>query len=222
MADSQSNTVDSPNMDASAAASNSDQEQTLHFSGKRVGIQAGHWQTADAPAELASLRSATGASAGGYNEVDLNVKIAKQVAAILEQQGIQVDLLPTTVPVKYQADAFVSLHSDAAGSTAHGFKAARSSRSLIPTKDDALVNSLYSKYGEVTGLPTNGAITTNMTGYYAFYTTKRQYTVAATTPSAIIEMGFLTNTSDRKLMVNQSDTVAQGIAQGIMDFLSKQ
>ena len=33
--------------------------------------------------------------------------IAQQTKAILEDAGIQVDLLPTTIPVRYRAQAFV-------------------------------------------------------------------------------------------------------------------
>lgn len=196
------------------------QPQPSPFSGKRVGLQAGHWQTANAPAELASLRSSTGASAAGYREVDLNLKIARLVAGILESKGIEVDVLPTTLPVKYQADAFVAIHADAAGSAARGYKIARSGRSAIPAQDDALVSSLYSAYGKATGLPTNGDFTDAMRYYYAFTSSRLQHTVAAITPAAIVEMGYLTNALDRSLMVNSSDRVAQGIAQGILDFLS--
>jgi hypothetical protein len=187
---------------------------------KRVGIQAGHWLTADAPDELASLRTSTGAEAAGYREVDLNLKIANLVADILRGKGIQVDVLPTTIPVKYQADAFVAIHSDADGSAARGFKIARNGRSLIPAQDDALMQSLYSAYGKITGLPTSDAITSAMRYYYAFSAARREHTVADNTPAAIVEMGYLTNSRDRNLMLDSSDVVANGIAQGILDFLN--
>jgi len=58
--------------------------------------------------------------------------------------------------------------------------------------------------------------------YYAFNNSRLQHTVASTTPAAIFEAGFLTNSADRSYLVNQTDEVAQGIAQGITDFLSAQ
>lgn len=64
----------------------------------RVGIQAGHWKTSELPTELASLRTSTGASGSGWREVDINLDIAKRVVALLEQQGVQTDLIPSTVP----------------------------------------------------------------------------------------------------------------------------
>src|SRR5690242_6750597 len=49
----------------------------------RVGLQVGHWKAAELPDELAALRSQNGASAAGVNEVDVNLAIARQVAALL-------------------------------------------------------------------------------------------------------------------------------------------
>src|SRR5262245_12401355 len=78
----------------------------------RVGLQVGHWQAEELPDELAVLRAERGASAGGYNEVDVNFAIAQQVAAILTARGIAVDILPATIPPGYTADAFVAIHCD--------------------------------------------------------------------------------------------------------------
>jgi hypothetical protein len=182
----------------------------------------GHWQCANLPAEFASLRTSTGGSSAGYQEVDLNLKIARLTAPLLEAQGIKVDIIPSTVPVKYQADAFVAIHGDANDiSGPRGFKLARSGRSPIPTKDDALVAALYAEYGGVTGLPRSKAITNDMVYYYAF-NSGASHTVAATTPSAIMEMGYLSNPTDRALMLNSSNVVADGIARGIIAFLAGQ
>ena len=200
-----------------------EQSQLPSLVGKRVGLQVGHWQCADLPSELASLRSSTGASSGGYREVDLNLKVAQLVADILRQQGIQVDVLPATIPVKYKADAFVAIHADAnASSRPRGFKAARSPRSLIPAKDDALVAALYDEYIAATGFPRSTAITNNMLYYYAFASSRIQHSVDGATPAAIVETGYLTNPTDRALMLNSTDVVASGIARGIMRFLSGQ
>ncbi|MGQ9677280.1 MAG: N-acetylmuramoyl-L-alanine amidase [Chloroflexota bacterium] len=197
-------------------------EQSPPLAGKRVGLQVGHWKCDELPAELASLRRSTGGSGGGYREVDVNLKVARLVADILDDYGIQVDVLPATVPPKYKADAFVAIHADANNSSApRGFKAARSNRSSIPTRDDALVKALYAEYLAATGLPRSSAITNNMLYYYAF-SGQGTYTVASTTPSAIVEMGYLTNPLDRALMVNSPNVVASGIARGILRFLNGQ
>ncbi len=200
-----------------------EQPEPPSLAGKRVGLQVGHWQCADLPSELASLRSSTGGSGGGYREVDLNLKVAQSVADILQQQGIQVDVMPATVPVKYKADAFVAIHADAnASSRPRGFKAARSPRSSIPTQDDALVASLYAEYASATGFPRSTAITNNMLYYYAFASSRIDHTVDALTPAAIIEIGYLTNPTDRAFIVNSTNVVAAGVARGILQFLTEQ
>lgn len=192
--------------------------------GKRVGLQVGHWQCANLPAEFASLRRSTGGSGGGYQEVDVNLKVARLVATILEQNGVYVDLLPATVPVKYQADAFVAIHCDANSSSGpRGFKAARSGRSAIPNVDDALVKAIYDDYIAATGFPRSSAITNNMLYYYSFNSNRsNSHTVASTTPAAIVELGYLTNPIDRAVIVNSTEIVADGLARGILSFLNSQ
>src|SRR5215204_4658974 len=70
----------------------------------RVGIQAGHWKAAEAPDELRSLRTQTGAYYGGRSEWVLNLDIARRTAEILRAQGVVVDVWPVTIPTGYQAD----------------------------------------------------------------------------------------------------------------------
>ena len=187
-----------------------------------VGIQAGHWQEADMPDELASLRGQTGAEGNGWREVDINLSVANGVAALLRQAGIVVDVLPATVPVGYKADAFLAIHGDANSNTSiSGFKMARADWSKIPRRDDALIASVSAEYQAATGLPQNPAtVTDDMREYYAFNWMHLQHAVAPTTPSAIIELGFLTTPSDRNLILQHQDRVDSGIAKGIIRFLT--
>jgi hypothetical protein len=82
------------------------------LSGKRVGLQIGHWEAEQLPAEQAHLRDNPGAEDNGVSERDLNAALARLVADALTAQGARVDLLPATVPPGYVADAFVSIHAD--------------------------------------------------------------------------------------------------------------
>ena len=188
----------------------------------RVGIQAGHWKNSELPAELAGLRGSTGAAGNGWREVDINLDIARRVAALLEKENVQVDLIPATVPPDYKADAFVSLHGDANSNTSlSGYKLARSRRSSIPAIDGALLAAISEEYAKATGLKEHRAtITINMTAYYSFAHPGIKHTVAPTTPSVILEMGFLTTLGDRKLLMEQPDRAAEGIAKGILKFLA--
>lgn len=187
----------------------------------RVGIQAGHWLTEDVPPSLWRLVEQTGTQWGDVREVDINLDVAKRVARILEGRGIVVDILPTTIPPGYVADAFVALHADGdgAGGTT-GYKLAHGAR-RTPYEDD-LVASLREHYAAATGLPYDSDplhYTLNMSSYYAFNWQRVSYATSPFTPSAIVEMGFVSNDGDRELLTERADVVAAGIAEGIVRFL---
>ncbi len=189
----------------------------------RVGIQVGHWRSPELPPELAALRGSQGSRTAGAVEVEVNLAIARRLSAALLQKNIQSDILPATVPPGYRAGAFVALHCDwSSRATASGLKVARSRYSLIPAQDDRLLQLLYASYGQATGLAPEWNLTRNMTGYYAFNRSLFQSSVAAQTPSVIIEMGFLTNQHDSLILLTQPDNVAQGIASGLETFLAEQ
>ncbi len=187
----------------------------------RVGIQAGHAQTYDAPDELQTLRGSVGAFEGDWDEFIVNQEIANRVAAILKGNGVAVDLLPTTVPSHYKAGAFVALHSDAWNDRKlSGFKATRGEWSTDKRRDDVLVADIVSEYAAGTGLPEDRAtISDNMMEYYAFNYKKYEHAVDPSTPAAILEMGFLTNDGDRGVLQGQQDRVASAVAAGVMRFL---
>ncbi|HZR99429.1 MAG TPA: N-acetylmuramoyl-L-alanine amidase [Chloroflexota bacterium] len=189
---------------------------------KRVGLQVGHWGTESLPTELEHLRAAGGgAMGGGYTEVQINYDLAQRTAALLRTRGVEVDLLAATVPVDYQADAFLAIHADGdARGVLSGYKVARSPLSLIPAWDDALVGWLYAEYARHTGLPRDDDhITRRMQFYYAFNNRRYYYAVAPSTPAAIIETGFVTSAADRALLVGAPDRAAAGLAAGLLGFL---
>lgn len=186
----------------------------------RVGVQVGHWKSNELPEELARLRTSTGAFAGGYSEAQVNLDIAQRVAPVLHAQGILVDILPATIPPGYDADAFIAIHADGSrSSAARGYKLATPWRTSRASQH--LLDVLSAEYATATGLPQDFRITTNMRGYYAFSYRRHEHAIAKTTPAVIIEMGFLTNATDRALMTRTPDRVAQGIANGILRYLNE-
>jgi len=187
----------------------------------RVGIQAGHWKIDELPAEQVRLRGDTGAQWGALREADVNLAIARQVAVQLEKAGIIVDLLPATVPLEYDADAFVAIHADdGGGSREAGWKVASPWRSSEASR--RLRDSVAYAYALTTGLPSDRyGVSFNMRGYYAFSWTRFFHAVAPSTPAAIIETGFLTSASDRRIIVDDPDRAARGISLGIIMFLSQ-
>ncbi len=188
---------------------------------KRVGLQAGHWQFLDSADELADLRANPGTSGGGRAEWEVNLDIAQRVAALLQEAGVEVDILPTRIPVRYRAHAFIAIHADGdASGVLTGYKVARSGWSGIPETDDALVEALNEEYGPATGLKRqDNQISRRMLWYYAFNARRYQHAVAPGVPQAIIETGFLTNYSDRRILLGDPDLAARGIANGVLRFL---
>jgi len=187
---------------------------------KRVGIQIGHWFQGQLPEELRRLSA--GASSGGWNEWELNLLIGQRVVQMLEEAGVEADLLPATIPIRYRAHAFVAIHAD--GDTSgrlNGYKLARPGFSSIPDADDELVRTLYREYGAATGLvrDADAHISRRMIFYYAFNTRRYQHAIDIGTPAAIIETGFLTNGSDRAFLTSRPDLAARGITNGILRFL---
>jgi hypothetical protein len=187
---------------------------------RRIGIQVGHWETDQVPAELGSrIVFQTGTSWGGVDEVDVNMDIAQRVKAQLVARGYVVDIIPTTVPPGYLADVFLALHMDGDETQQKsGFKIAHGSRR--GPYEDRLVSLLREEYAKQTGLDWDATgISRNMTGYYAFNWGRYQHAAAAHTPAAILEMGFLSSRDDRRLMLDHGDGVALAIVNGIQRFL---
>ena len=187
---------------------------------RRVGIQVGHWQTEDVPPELAKLIPQTGATWDGASELDVNLDVARRVAAALILHGVVVDLLPATVPTGYVADAFLALHVDSDGvGELSGYKLAHG-----PTRgpfEDRLVTDIRDAYGKATGMRYDGDhIGLNMLYYYAFNWSRFQHATSAHTPAAILEMGYLSSDDDRTMLTDHPDRLAGAIVDGLLRFLN--
>jgi hypothetical protein len=187
----------------------------------KVALQVGHWKNDEIPNELERLRGNTGASGGGHTEVSVNLAIAEKTAVLLRAKGVEVDIIPSTVPPDYWSDAFIAIHAD--GSTdrsVSGFKIARPWRDLTGRADD-LVSILEKEYQDATKLRIDPNITRNMRGYYAFAWWRYDHSIHPMTPAVIVETGFITNANDRKIIVGKQDVVSQALADGITNFLIK-
>ncbi|HIP97469.1 MAG TPA: N-acetylmuramoyl-L-alanine amidase, partial [Anaerolineae bacterium] len=127
---------------------------------RRVGIVAGHWQY-DSGAVCPD----------GLTEVEINLDVARRVAAFLIQAGYSVEVLAEFSPKLegYQADALVSIHADSCNiPEASGFKVARVLYSAVPEEEDRLVECLRKEYEQATGLYFHeNSITYDMQEYHA-------------------------------------------------------
>jgi N-acetylmuramoyl-L-alanine amidase len=185
----------------------------------RVGLQIGHFEVSNHPEELANLRYNTGASVGGINEVDMNLIVAQTLRDMLQNEGIVVDLIPATVPPKYKADVFVSLHADSSEDPERrGYKSAvfRFERN----KQDALLKQMIDKnYFYFSGLPDDdNNVSGSMLEYYAFNHQRFKHALHRKTPAIIVEMGYLSNAADLDFMEDPVNP-AYALKIGILSYL---
>jgi hypothetical protein len=187
---------------------------------RRVGLQAGHWLTDQVPPELGRLQA--GSVGGGKQEWQVNLDVAQRTATLLEAARVQVDVLPSTIPPRYRANAFIALHADGdPAGQARGFKVARPGFSSLPDVDDRFVDTLNQVYAADTELPRDDEhISLRMRYYYAFNSRRYCHAVAPGVPQAIIEMGYLTSPTDRQSLIGNPDRLARGVADGIQTFLA--
>ncbi|HEX6307993.1 MAG TPA: N-acetylmuramoyl-L-alanine amidase [Longimicrobiales bacterium] len=184
----------------------------------RVALQAGHWKAAEAPDEQAQLRS-NGTRGGGKAEWEINLGIARRTAALLEEAGYVVDILPTRIPPGYWADLFIAIHADgSADRSVSGYRAAAPRRDRTGRAAE-FAGLLTRTYGVATGLPHYPLITRRMRGYYAFNSRRYHHALHPMTVGVILETGFLTSPRDRRIIVGGQDRAARGIADAVVRFL---
>lgn len=187
----------------------------------RVGLQIGHFEVHNHPKELAALRKNTGGSVEGLHEVALNQAVARELKTILEARGIEVDLLPATIPPRYRADLVLSIHADASGDPERrGYKSAH----FIPARNRAepeLKRAVDGTYLAMSGLPDDHEnVTRNMLNYYAFNYRRYHHSVRRTTPGLIVELGYISNYEDRSFLEDPSRP-AEALAAGIITYLEQ-
>jgi N-acetylmuramoyl-L-alanine amidase len=173
------------------------------LAGRHIGIVAGH-----------SGNDSGTVCIDGLTEASVNRSIADLVVHELTLYGATADSLLEFDErlLGYQADVFVSIHADScqASKDMSGFKVA--SLEGGSEESGALAACLWKSYAPATGLaPDPDTVTRDMTDYHSF----RE--IAASTPAAIIETGFLN--ADRSLLTKQPDRAAQGIVDSIRCFL---
>ncbi|MBI2864073.1 MAG: N-acetylmuramoyl-L-alanine amidase [Chloroflexi bacterium] len=179
---------------------------------KHIGLQAGHWKYAEAPAPFNTM---TGTSGGGKTEPEVTLAIAEEVARLLRASGHTVDILPTVIPRGYKADLFVAIHADGSNNLgARGFFTDHPDASPVAAAEARLSAAIDFAYGKATGIPYVNRSTPGSHYYYGY----RE--VSSTVPRVLIETGFLTNATDREIIVSQPKRAAQGIADGIAAYLS--
>ncbi len=166
-----------------------------------------------------------GAEGSGYREQDLTYEIGVLLADLLDSAGFETRLSrnsPTEVLGRsnqsslsarvndanaWGADYFISLHTNAAASpSASGTEALVYS---LGSRAEPLAESILEQLTATTGLRDRGVIA--RPGLYVLRRTRM--------PAVLLEMGFITNRNDADLMANSPELFAEGIANGIIDYL---
>lgn len=185
----------------------------------KVALQVGHWKNSELPEELKKLRDNSGASGGGDTEWEVNLAIAEKTKSLLEEYEVVVEILPSTIPAKYWADVFLAIHVDGSEDLKKsGFKIAGPWRDVTGNAQE-LAKIVQEEYQKQTGLDIDPNITRNMRGYYAFSWWRYEHSLHPMTTAIILELGFLSNYSDRLLLVNNLEIPANAIADGIVNYL---
>ena len=183
----------------------------------RIALQVGHWRADEAPRELSGLRR-NGANWNGTHEREFNLEIVRSAAAMLEELGYVVDILPAVVPPDYRAHLFLAIHADASNDpNARGYRVSAPRRDATGRAQD-FVDLLHQTYGPATGIRRLRDTTRRMRNYYAFNYRRYEHALHPMTIAAIIETGFLTNDGDRAVIMNQPERVARGIVDAITQF----
>jgi len=183
----------------------------------RIALQAGHWKAHEAPDELDGLRYG-GTQWEGLMEWEVNLAVAERTGVMLEELGYEVEILPAVVPPDYHAHLFIAIHADGAADPA-----ARGSRVAAPSRDytgraQQMVDLLRDTYGEATGLRRLPDVTRRMRNYYAFNVRRYEHSLDPRTVALILETGFLTSPTDRRVIVDDPDRVARGIVEAVRAF----
>lgn len=157
----------------------------------------------------------------GFHEKGVNLAVAGKVASILKQRGVRAVLTRSNdrfieledraaISNRYDPDLFVSLHADSSpSSSTRGFTlyVARSASWSSRRAASAISKSLAR-----TGLTSRGI-------------QKADFRVLVQTqgPAVLVEMGYLSNGSEARLLRSSSfqSRLAQAIASGISDFLGR-
>jgi len=166
-----------------------------------------------------------GAEGNGLREQNLVYRIGQEAATLLRQSGnYEVRLSRPTPETQlgtsnatslrvrvdeanaWGADYFLSLHTNASElAAATGGEAFVYARGTVA---EALANEIQAELQSSTGLANRGVFTRP-----SLYVLKR-----TAMPAALLELGFITNPRDARLMNTRPELFAEGIYNGIVDY----
>lgn len=168
-----------------------------------------------------------GAESGGVREQDINYEVGRRLAdllnanpnfeARLSRPTPETQLGDTTTASSlrarvaaansWPADYFISLHCNA--NTNPAISGTEGYVFALQTRAAEMAEDILEGISDLTGLRNRGV-----------FARPTLYVLRSTAmPAALIELGYLTNAQDRALLVNDPESFARGIYNGLLDFL---
>ncbi len=168
----------------------------------------------------------TGAEGNGLREQDITYDVGQRLANLLRQNGdfeVRVSRPTPTTQLgtsnasslrarvddanSWGADYFISIHTNASSqATANGTEVLVYTE---PSRAADLAEDILEELTDITGLSSRGV--KERPGLYVLRKTNM--------PAVLVELGFITNPSDAIRMRDNPGLFAQGIYQGLLDYL---